>query len=93
MGRYNEGKPPRLLQIAWQIKRWGALPESGGLLDQPAGLLLRAGYVLDIYDAHAAYRNALLSYKGDGLGDWEARNEGVMKILADVRKLKKQHGE
>ena len=81
-----------MLQIAWQIKRWGALPESGGVLDQPAGLLHKAGYLHDIYTAHRSYRDALLTYKGDGLGEWEARNEDIMKILAGVRKLKKHYG-
>ena len=82
-----------MVHLAWQIKRWGALPEAGGLRDQPAGLLTRAGYLLDIYDAHHAYYNALLAYDLDGLGEWEARNESIMKILADVRELKKRYGE
>ena len=28
----------------------------------------------------------------DGLGEWEARNEDIMKMLAGVRKLKKHYG-
>lgn len=91
-GRYGD-PPPRLLTVAFQIKRWNALPEAGGLLDQPAGLLPRAGYLYDVYTAHRAYRDALLSYKGgDGLGDWEARNADIMQLLKRVRELKKKHG-
>ena len=59
-------------------------------MDQPAGLLPRAGYLSDVYQAHRAYRDALTSYKGDGLQDWENRNPDIMEMLAAVRKLKKE---
>ena len=81
-----------MLITAFQIKRWGALPVAGGLLDQPAGLLQRAGYLHDIYTALRAYRDALLTYKGESLGEWEARNEDIMQLLKQVRELKKKHG-
>jgi hypothetical protein len=82
-----------LLQTAWEIKRWGALPEAGGLRDQPAGLLKRAAYLSDVYSAHRAYRDALLSQKGDALGEWETRNDDVMQLLARIRELKRHHGK
>lgn len=91
-GRYEDTPPPPLLIKAWDIKRWGALPEAGGLLDQPAGLLQRAAYLSDVYAAHNAYRQALLSHKGDALADWEARNESIMKLMASIRELKRKHG-
>ncbi len=91
LGRYGEGQPPRELQIAWEIKRWSALPEAGGLLDQPAGLLRRAGYLHDIFTAHRSYRDALLSHKGDSLAAWESRNSDIMELLAHVRRLKREH--
>jgi len=88
-GRYD-GKPPPLLRQAWQLKRWHALPEAGGLRDQPAGLLQRMGHVADVYEAHRAYRTALYSYPDTGLGQWEARNPDVMTILQRVRRLKRE---
>lgn len=90
LGRYDEGAPPPVLREAWLIKRWGALPEAGGLRDQPAGLLQKAARLLDIYQAHKAYKDALLSQKGDALGEWEQRNMDVMNLLADIRKLRRQ---
>jgi hypothetical protein len=41
--------PPPILAQAFDIDRWG-LPEAGGTLDQPAGLLRKAGYALSIYN-------------------------------------------
>ena len=87
-GQYN-APPPRILVTAWHIKRWGALPEAGGLLDQPAGLLSRAGYVLDVYNAHRSWRNALETLSGDGLAQWQEQNPDVMKLLADIREARR----
>ena len=87
LGRYDEGTPPPPLVAGWQMKRWAALPEAGGLRDQPAGLLTKAGYLMDVYQAHRAYRDALLSYSGESLSKWEERNDGIMQILANIRQL------
>ncbi len=86
-GRYNEPAPP-LLRQAWQLKRWEALPEAGGLRDQPAGLLQRMGQLLDIYNAHRAYASALVSYPGEKIAQFEAQNPDIMAIMARVRRLK-----
>ena len=42
---------PTALRLAWQSERWGALPEAGGLLDQPAGLLNKMAAVSNVYNA------------------------------------------
>jgi hypothetical protein len=36
--------------MAWACKTWGALPEAGGLLDQPAGLMKKMAHVSYTYD-------------------------------------------
>ena len=87
-GRYGTPAPP-LLRQAWQLKRWDALPEAGGLRDQPAGLLQRMGHLLDIYNAHRAYAQALVSYPGEKIQTFEAQNPDVMALMAHARKLKK----
>jgi len=51
------------------------------LLDQPAGLLPRLGYLLDVYNAHKAYQTALYSYSGEKIGQWEAQNVETMLLL------------
>lgn len=86
-GRYGDPAPP-LLRQAWQLKRWDALPEAGGLRDQPAGLLLRMGQLLDIYQAHRAYAQALVSYPGEKIQTFEAQNPDVLTLMARVRRLK-----
>lgn len=43
--------------MAWQAKRWNALPEAGGLLDQPAGLLERMAYAEDWYTAYKMWND------------------------------------
>ncbi len=88
-GRYDTPAPP-LLRQAWQLKRWEALPEAGGLRDQPAGLLQRMGTLLDIYNAHRAYAQALVSYPGEKIQQFEAQNPDVMRLMASVRKLKRE---
>ncbi len=45
-----------------------------------------------MYTAHRSYRDALISYKAEGLAEWEQRNDSIMKMLAYVRELKKKHG-
>lgn len=59
------------------------------MLDQPAGLLPRLGYLLDVYNAHKAYQTALYSYSGEKIGQWEAQNVETMLLLKRVRELRK----
>ena len=83
-GQYD-APPPRLLTRAWRIKRWGALPEAGGLLDQPAGLMQRMAYLSDVYNAHRAWRRALESMDSEGLARWQEQNADVMNLMAQIR--------
>jgi len=50
---YAEGKttPPDELRLAFRCQQWGTLPCSGGLLDQPAGLVDRMTIAINVYDA------------------------------------------
>lgn len=43
--------------MAWQSKRWGALPDAGGLLDQPAGLIERMNYAENMYNAFRMWKD------------------------------------
>ena len=52
----GKGPPPGELTLAWQAQSWQALPEAGGLRDQPAGLLERMSTALSVYDAFVAYK-------------------------------------
>lgn len=87
-GQYD-APPPRLLTHAWRIKRWGALPEAGGLLDQPAGLLQKLAYLSDVYNAHRAWRTALETQDSDGLARWQQQHPDIMTLMADIREARR----
>ena len=80
--------PPPLLRKAWEAERWG-LPEAGGTLDQPAGLLAKFGVILNDYNACRAYRQALYRYNDPkDLAHWEAKNEPAMKLVTELMRMR-----
>ncbi len=48
-------KPPEELSLALKCQRWNALPVTGGILDQPAGLVERMTIALNTYEAMKAW--------------------------------------
>ncbi len=52
----KKGAPPPELELAWSARSWKALPEPGGLLDQPAGLLKRMQISINIWDAFQQWK-------------------------------------
>jgi hypothetical protein len=57
----KEGESPPELKLAQLCERWRALPEAGGLLDQPAGLIEKMSIAVNVFNAHRAMRES---------GDW-----------------------
>lgn len=49
--------PPSELITAWEVQRWGTLPEAGGLYDQDYVLMRRMRVLSNIHDAMSAWRN------------------------------------
>ena len=74
--------PPRYLSLAWDCLNWHCLPEAGGILDQPAGLISKMNYLKNIYDAHLGLYNAK---EAAAFGD---RHPDALRIVARVRKMK-----
>lgn len=72
--------------MAWQSKEWGALPETGGLLDQPAGLLKKMSMASRTYDIFKARDKA-----PDVVG-WIEDNPEAYEHYAKVKKLLKDNG-
>jgi hypothetical protein len=65
---------------------WHSLPESGGILDQPAGLLHRMSSVLNVY-------NALKEYYASDDGDlWLEKNPDGADIVSRVAMMRSEHG-
>lgn len=54
----GKGAPPVELEFAWNARAYGALPEAGGQLDQPAGLLKRMRMAENVYDAWSAWKRS-----------------------------------
>lgn len=47
----KKGQPPYELKLAWQCRQFNCLPMSGGLLNQPAGLIDRMQIAYNIWEA------------------------------------------
>lgn len=75
----ESAKMPPLLTYAFQANRWGALPEAGGLRDQPAGWLTKMGYLHSLYQAWQAYYNSASPQK------WAENNPGAWDLLAEAK--------
>jgi len=72
---------PMELRMAWQCERWHALPEQGGLLDQPAGMLQRMAAMLNVY-------NAFKTFKASS-GNLMALANSQPQVLALVRDIER----
>ena len=82
----GEGSPPRQLVLAWHAQRWHTLPEAGGQLDQPAGLLNTMARLQNVYDAAKAY------YGADDTAGWANANPDMFELYAWARKVEREHG-
>jgi hypothetical protein len=47
-----------MLVLAWQCRRWGALPAAGGLLEQPLAIMVQMEAALNTFEAFAARERA-----------------------------------
>lgn len=50
--------PPEMLKLAWQCRRWRALPAPGGLFDQPLAVMVQMDAALNTFEAFAARESA-----------------------------------
>jgi len=82
----GEGGMPAELQLALQAQQWGALPEGGGLLDQPLGLLARMSAALNVYNAFRSERD-----RGKAtLTEWTQRNPSAWRTFATIEKMRRK---
>lgn len=79
----EDASPPEILLMAWQAKNWTTLPEPGGLLDQPAGLIHKMTVMRNIHDAFKAFRSA------KNVAEWCEQNADAWKIIENVMQLRK----
>ena len=81
----GKGPPPGELTLGWQEQSWQALPEAGGLNDQPAGLLERMGASLRVFDAMRAYADCPPGHEGE----FSKRNPRAWEIVLSVMELRR----
>lgn len=81
---------PALLELAVNCENYRALPYSGGVMEQPAGLLRKMRQVNNVYEAVRIYKR-----EGNKPGEsakWKREHEEVWDIVDQVEKLRKKYG-
>jgi len=78
----GEGEPPPEIRMAQLCERWHALPEAGGLLDQPAGLVEKMSIAMNVFNAHKAMLES-----GDW-ATWLTENKQGAEIINWVKELR-----
>ena len=82
---------PKLLELALECEEYRALPYSGGVLDQPAGLLRKMRQVNNVYRAHQAYKKD--GKKPGESAKWKNEHADVWEIVSQVDGLRKRYGK
>lgn len=81
------GSMPAELELALQCKQWKALPKTGGLLDQPLGLMARMSVALNIYSAvQSEQQRGKMT-----LTEWSRRYPSAWTMLASVEKMRREN--
>ena len=81
----GKGAPPVELEYAWNAHAFGGLPESGGQLDQPAGLLMRMRAAENYYNAWQAWKRI----KGGDIPKFKENNPQAWEIVKRVQKMRR----
>lgn len=80
----GKGPPPPELTEAFRARDWG-LPEPGGRLDQPAGLVARMSACLNTYNAWSGYLQA--EAQGNAI-DWKNADPQRAQFINDILRYK-----
>lgn len=81
---------PALLELALNCETYHSLPYSGGVMEQPAGLLRKMRQVNNVYEAVRLYKK-----EGNRPGEtakWKRENESVWEIVNQVNELRTKYG-
>ena len=81
---------PALLELAVNCENYRALPYSGGVLEQPAGLLRKMRQVNNVYEAVRIYKRE--GNKPGETAKWKREHEEVWDIVDQVEKLRAKYG-
>ena len=72
--------------LGWEMERFHALPEPGGLRDQIAGEVMRCRAVLNVYGAFQSFRGSR------NWAAWSKSNRLQWAIVSQVMELREAHG-
>jgi len=86
----GDGAPPDLLLLALDCEKYQALPVSGGVWEQPAGLLAKMRKVVNVYRAYSLYQSH--GNKPGEIAKWKRENEAVWNIIEWVEELRDSNG-
>jgi hypothetical protein len=78
------------LELALNCEEYRALPYSGGVMDQPAGLLRKMRQVNNVYQTFKVYQQ-----EGNRPGEtakWKREHEDMWNIVSQVEKLRAKYG-
>ena len=81
---------PRLLELALECEEYQSLPSSGGVMEQPAGLLRKMRQVNNVYQTFKVYQQ-----EGNRPGEtakWKREHEDMWDIVSQVEKLRTKYG-
>jgi hypothetical protein len=79
------GGMPAELELALQCERWGSLPNAGGVLNQPMGLLARMSVALNVYNAFKSEHQRGSST----LTEWSRSNPAAWHVVARIEKMRR----
>lgn len=83
-GRNPNADAPPELRLAWQAMSYHALPEPGGLLDQPAGMLARMTRLYNVWIAHREYHRRDLEHALE----WQKANQDLFDTVLRTNRLR-----
>ena len=81
---------PALLELALNCENYRALPYSGGVMEQPAGLLRKMRQVRNVYEAIKLYKA-----EGNKPGEsakWKREHQDIWDIVNEVERLRANYG-
>jgi hypothetical protein len=81
---------PALLELALNCENYRALPYSGGVMEQPAGLLRKMRQVRNVYEAFRLYKKE--GNKPGEIAKWKREHEEVWDIVNQVERLRAKYG-
>ena len=81
---------PALLELALNCENYRALPHSGGVMDQPAGLLRKMRQVNNVYEAVRIYKRD--GNKPGESAKWKREHQDIWDIVDQVEKLRAKYG-